>query len=157
MIYMCDSLFNICPRLKYIIHRYTYYRCMFSQECMCVCACFRVCMPCHVLTGAGFIGLITITTVVTIAAHTDSSSLSCGAAVRRTLETQTWTLGWLEGTWWACCGIRKTMSVTVNVKKNKPTHEPGIWVIYQWERWAETETDWSRRESKMMENKNNTD
>lgn len=40
---------------------------------------------CNILTGAGFIRLISITTVVAVAAHTDGGGLSCGAAVRRAL------------------------------------------------------------------------
>lgn len=38
-----------------------------------------------ILTGAGFIWLIGITTVVAVAAHTDGGGLSCGPAVRRAL------------------------------------------------------------------------
>lgn len=52
----------------------------------CVTVLMRVCKVIHnALTCAGFVRLISIPTVVAIAAHTDGGSLSCGAAVRRTL------------------------------------------------------------------------
>lgn len=38
-----------------------------------------------ILTGAGFIRLISIAAVIAVAAHTDGGGLSCGAAVRRAL------------------------------------------------------------------------
>lgn len=46
-----------------------------------------------VLTGAGLVRLIGVATVVAVAAHADGGGLSCGAAVRRALQTQTRTLG----------------------------------------------------------------
>jgi len=40
---------------------------------------------CEELTGAGFIRLISIAAVVTVAAHADGRGLGCGAAVGRAL------------------------------------------------------------------------
>lgn len=47
----------------------------------------------YILTGAGLVRLIGVAAVVAIAAHADGGGLSCGAAVRRALQTQTRTLG----------------------------------------------------------------
>lgn len=52
---------------------------MWVRVLMCVCN------VCNIFTCAWFIRLISIPTVVAVAAHTDGGSLSCGAAVRRTL------------------------------------------------------------------------
>lgn len=59
------------------------------------------------LTGARLIWLIGVPAVVAVAAHTNCSSLRRGAAVRGTLQAQTWTLGGLEGTRWTCCRNRE--------------------------------------------------
>lgn len=61
------------------------------------------------LTGAGFVRLIGVAAVVAVAAHADGGGLSCGAAVRGALQTQTWTLGRLEGAWGAGCGENEIM------------------------------------------------
>lgn len=55
------------------------------------------------LTGAGLVRLVCIAAVVAVAANADGSSFRCGAAVGWTLQTQTWTLSGLKGTWWAGC------------------------------------------------------
>lgn len=56
------------------------------QECKCVkawqCAGY---VKYDILTGAGFIRLISVAPIIAVAAHTDGGGLSCGAAVRRAL------------------------------------------------------------------------
>lgn len=53
------------------------------------------------LTGAGLVRLVGVAAVVAVAAHADGGGLRRGAAVGWALQTQTRTLGGLEGTGWA--------------------------------------------------------
>ncbi len=72
--------------VKWIMHTWTCLLQEHLEECKCVTVLERVCTVMYdILTGAGFIRLISIAAVVAVAAHTDGGSLSCGAAVRRAL------------------------------------------------------------------------
>lgn len=75
------------------------------------------------LTGAGLVRLIAVAAVITVAAHADGGGLRCGAAVGGALQTQTWTLGRLEGTRGARCGNRQQFGKN-KIKQIQSRHKP---------------------------------